>query len=35
VSKAVEILKEMERGGVVELTVEKSRQYARLKTASR
>jgi len=35
VSKAVEILREMERRGVVELTVEKNRQYARLKTVSK
>ncbi len=35
VSKAVEILREMERRGVVELTVEKNHQYARLKTVSK
>jgi predicted transcriptional regulator len=35
VPKAVEILREMERRGVVELTVEKSRQYACLKTVSK
>jgi hypothetical protein len=35
VSKAVEILREMERRGVVELTVEKNHQYARLKIVSK